>query len=720
MSNRKSEPPTGDLTLRKKIAFSMVSTFALFFSLELGFRVLDVGVQEVTEDPFVGFSSTQRLFTTAGEGGENPVMQTDPSKLSWFNDQSFARQKKPGTKRVFALGGSTTFGRPFDDRTSFAGWLRALLPRFDKRSDWEVINAGGVSYASYRVVKVMEELVEYQPDLFVVLTGHNEFLERRTYSGLIDEAWTQDRMVAGARGLLLKSRVWNVLVTATGQHKPFTQERKAQLPQEVDEILNHSAGPEDYDRDEVWQSQVVQHFQYNINRMIDLADQCGAELIFISPASNLKDCSPFKSIGNYSFNGNDRSEPRRYLNSAELGDAAAKVQQTAVVSDSESVSLTGFYTEGRFPEALAEIDRELESDPRCADLHYIRGRCLFEMGDYALAREAFLSAVDEDVCPLRATRPILEALRLTCERTNCLFVDFDNVLGAISDVTYSHRCFGSEYFLDHVHPTITTHGLIAKSVIDELRRSNWLEDSNVSEAAFEKVAAEINAGIDLERQAVAFRNLAKVLHWAGKFEEAIPNAVDATTLLPDDLESWFVMADSLRQRGRDDEAYLVYEKLFQKGEYSRAYLPYGELLIDLGQYEKANPFLLMATLVDRERHRIRAFYDLGYSHLQLGQPLLALESLRECEQLAPNEPATIALIGEGNWAAGNAEEAIKSFQRLITINGEEFYANRRLAELYFQLGRMVEGQQCLDKCEQLDAGTVEVQRIRVQWLSGEE
>ena len=45
----------------------------------------------------------------------------------------------------------------------------------------EIINTGGISYASYRVARLMEELLAYQPDVFVIYTGHNEFLEKRIY-----------------------------------------------------------------------------------------------------------------------------------------------------------------------------------------------------------------------------------------------------------------------------------------------------------------------------------------------------------------------------------------------------------------------------------------------------------------------------------------------------------------------------------------------------------
>jgi hypothetical protein len=46
------------------------------------------------------------------------------------------------------MGGSTVYGRPYDDTTSFPGWLRELLPVADLTSNWEVINTGGESYAN--------------------------------------------------------------------------------------------------------------------------------------------------------------------------------------------------------------------------------------------------------------------------------------------------------------------------------------------------------------------------------------------------------------------------------------------------------------------------------------------------------------------------------------------------------------------------------------------
>ena len=54
---------------------------------------------------------------------------TATGRRGHFNLQRFEREKPENNYRIFCLGGSTTYGRPYDDRTSFCGWLRRLLPR---------------------------------------------------------------------------------------------------------------------------------------------------------------------------------------------------------------------------------------------------------------------------------------------------------------------------------------------------------------------------------------------------------------------------------------------------------------------------------------------------------------------------------------------------------------------------------------------------------------
>ena len=175
------ERSRSNLPLWKKAAYGLLIAVLFFGVIEGVLALLNVDTMLAQTDPFVGFESAVRLYVERSDDNGEVVLCTANNKLDFFNAQQFPKEKPENSIRVFCLGGSTTFGRPYDDATSFPGWMRELLPAADNTKRWEVINAGGISYASYRVAALMEELCNYDPDVFVLYTGHNEFLEERTY-----------------------------------------------------------------------------------------------------------------------------------------------------------------------------------------------------------------------------------------------------------------------------------------------------------------------------------------------------------------------------------------------------------------------------------------------------------------------------------------------------------------------------------------------------------
>ncbi len=137
-----------------------------------------------------------------------------------------------------------------------------------------------------------------------------------------------------------------------------------------------------------------------------------------------------------------------------------------------------------------------------------------------------------------------------------------------------------------------------------------------------KEAAErVMNRIDQRSHGIALRNLAKVLHWSGKFAEAIPRAVDALELLIDDPESRYVLADSLYHVGDVDSAVAQYELLFSgEGDWGKAYLPYGDLLVERGDFLRAKSILTLAVLHDPGNAYVH--YLLGRTHLELASSSL--------------------------------------------------------------------------------------------------
>jgi tetratricopeptide (TPR) repeat protein len=483
------------LSRTKKLLFALVAVILGLGVIEGSLALIGVRPPLQAEDPYVGFAAHIPLFveTPAAEG--TPRMVTANNKLTLFNRQSFPRRKAAGTVRIFSLGGSTTYGHPYDDATSFTGWLRELLRDLAPGRNWEVINAGGISYASYRVVRLLQELLAYEPDLFLIYCGQNEFLEQRTYADVRD----LPEVVRSTGAILNRFRTAALVRSLTGRRQTPPRDGATVLPGEVVTLLDDTVGPSAYRRDDVLRDQVLRHYRFNLNRMIDLASAAGAGVLLITPASNLRDCAPFKS------------EHGAGLTDAEL-------RRWQALYDEARQALV----QGQDDRALAALDQAAALDARHALVHYARGQILERLGRFTAAKEAFLRARDEDVCPLRAPGTLAAIVAEVAANRQVPWYDF----AALQEARSAHGIPGAAVFLDHVHPTIESHRLLALELLKIMEREGWVEPA-WDAARIQLVTERVQAGVDGERQSVALMNLSKVLGWAGRLREAHRLAVAA-------------------------------------------------------------------------------------------------------------------------------------------------------------------------------------------------
>ncbi|MEJ2247477.1 MAG: tetratricopeptide repeat protein [Acidobacteriota bacterium] len=484
-----------ELSTWKKVIFSIAAIVLFFGILELVLALFGVQPKVQQEDPFVGFSSNLPLYRLGTDLDGKQILATASNK-NLFNPQQFPRQKPPGTYRIFCVGGSTTYGRPYDDITSFSGWLRELLPVVDNRRHWEVINAGGISYASYRVVRLMKELAHYEPDLFIVYSGHNEFLEERSYGALR----STPSVVKSIAALLAHTRTWtamSLLLNRMGVISSGKQERQAVLPGKVDTLLRRF-GPDIYERDDSLRDQILLHYQSSLERMVSVAKSAGADIIFIVPASNLKDSSPFKS---------------------QHTDGISQADQLRV--ENLLAHALELMKEARWSEADEILNEAIKIDPRYAELHYRRGKVLFALGRYEEAKVEFTRARDEDVCPLRALSSMREKLDEVTRSTGSPTIDFIKLLEQRQLAEKGHNILGEEYFLDHVHPTIEANRMLAVRLVEALKERGVVQTGPaLDQQTIAAIASRIEGRLDPRLRARALTNLAKVLSWAGKFEDA--------------------------------------------------------------------------------------------------------------------------------------------------------------------------------------------------------
>jgi tetratricopeptide (TPR) repeat protein len=567
------------MQLVKNVALALISVIFFVLVAEGGLAVLGVAPLLYESDPLVGFANRIPLYVgvESESNGDGAWVERANNKRAFFNYQRFPSEKPTGTYRVFCIGGSTTYGRPYDDGTSFCGWLRALLPIADPSQSWEFINSGGISYASYRVAALMEELVEYQPDLFIIYSGHNEFLEARTYGAL----QTSPALLLETRALLNQTRTYTALkkfieaMRGTGSGEIM---KKNVLPGEVEALLDDSVGLQAYRRDDVMKAGVLAHLRINLDRMIDIADSVDADSIFVTPASNLRHCSPFKS---------ER-------------DTALSVDERAAWADWMKKTRRRLGRR-RIDKALAAIDQAIAIDPRHAGSHYLRGEILYSASRFTEARDAFQVAVDEDVCPLRAPSQSIEIVHEVARDRGVPLVDWAGYLQRES----TNGIADEEFFLDHVHTTIAANRALALLIIESLHSLGKIDLApRWDESAIATVAAEVEGRLEPEAHAQALTNLSRVFGWAGKTEEAHELAVRALAVI-DDVEAYHNVAMNALRLGKLEEAVGYYEQVLKRSPNEAAVLSdMGFALMRLGRLESAAAALRKSIEIeDSERAR---------------------------------------------------------------------------------------------------------------------
>ncbi|MBI5572055.1 MAG: tetratricopeptide repeat protein [Desulfomonile tiedjei] len=647
---------------------------AIFFALvEVILRVAGVPARDPADDPFVGFAGTKPLYAvTSG------VASTAAAKLRFFNEASFAVEKPANTTRVFCFGESTTYGHPFDGRTAFPRWLQDLLQASSPEKKFEVINAGGISYASYRIVRVVQECLQYHPDLMVIYMGHNEFLERRTYRGLFEQGQT----LVTVRSLLEESNTYQGLkrlmeplllyVAKSPESAPLDVSTggkprgnrggppRSVMDEEVSAVLDHSAGLDLYHRDEEFSRGVVTHFAHNLRATIRLCRDAGVPVIVVDPPSNLRDFSPFKSEHGTEMSAAEKSRLDERLQAA--------------------VRLVG---KGDWTGALDTLDQCIQQDPLYAACYYWKGKALLGLGRKAEAREQFVKAKDLDVCPLRCISPINAEIVKIAHEERAMLVPFREILDRkVSETGDRSGIPGNESFLDHVHPTIAMHQVVAELILDQMIEHSLVKPSGtLTSQDRTKLYTRGMASLDKRFFLIRDLNLAKTLKWAGRKEEARAALERVAAPLDDNPEIHKMMGSFLLEEGKHRKAVEEYRKAVKlSGDDPQMIFC---LAVAYGQAGLKDEALeCYRKLVYEDKSIPDAFANLAVLLLEAGKVNEALDVLSAGLKAHPESSVLFGPYGLSLAMAGKVSEAIPWTLRAVEAEPGDAKQLYNLAGMY--------------------------------------
>lgn len=678
-------PKTFTQSFWKQLLFGVVAITVFFGGLEAVFTVAGVKPLLLTDDPFVGFAGNIPLFVEQAQQDGTAMLVTSESKLANFNKQQFPKIKSKNSYRIFCMGGSTTYGHPYLDQTSFCGWLRVFLRAADPSVNWEVVNAGGISYASYRVANLMNELSQYQPDLFIVYSGQNEFLEERTYRNIKDiPAW-----IKSTKGVLSRMRTYSVMYRAIQSltrkdKKPIDTQHL--MPGEVKEILSKSIGPTSYKRDDLLKNRIAEHYAFNLRRMAAIAQSSNSKIMFVTPASIMKDLPPFKSENKF---GMTEVERIRW---------ESLYRQGITLQES-----------GKANDALEKFNEALAIDNRYADLHFRMGQALYDLRRFNEAKSAFQNAIDEDICQLRILSPMSKALRDFTAESGLPLIDFVKLIDDDCLHRYGHAIPGDEYFLDHVHPAIDGNRRLALSILDHLVGQRIAKPgAHWNEAAIAAVSKRVEQSIDQETRVLALRTLARTIGWSGRLEKSHDLLLQASNLEKNDKGIVFVeLAESSVRRGEIKNVIDYYQKalkywpndvaihdelayyLQKCGKLREASRHYFEI-IRLNSAQRENVPVKVDAKSIPVKYAANAHHQVAYILSAQGKTTEAITHYSEALRLKPDDDASHINIGTLLARSGRTDEAVAHYTAALKINPDSARAHNNLGIILEQRGKVAE------------------------------
>lgn len=380
-----------------------------------------------------------------------------------IEDDLFDIVKSSDTKRIFMLGESTMAGFPYDYNATaprlLQDRLRHLLPEYKI----EVVNAGLSAINSYTVLDFIKELNDYQPDLYIIYLGHNE------YYGASGIGSTQfagaSRWLITLSNTLMRFRLYRLLHDGFAgiRHLFHTSEisRQSSL---MENVSGEKVIP--YHSDEYLKGREI--FRDNLEAILSVAEEQHVPVVFSTLVSNLHDQAPFIPT---------------FL--SQTPDSAKKEWNEAIARGRAWMKL------GRADEASREFFRAVGFDSLQAEGHFELARCLDTLGRHDDALSEFRKARDYDGLRFRATTEFNDIIRSTASTYGARIADVESAFGSASP----HGIIGKNLVLEHLHPNFDGYFLMAKTffrtIIDDhllVPDDAWQWKNDVSDSVYRELS----------------------------------------------------------------------------------------------------------------------------------------------------------------------------------------------------------------------------------------
>jgi hypothetical protein len=185
------QPTARSIPYRRRFAYALVCTVFALGLLEGACRLKEIWRPPIPYSPTAGFVQFVPVFQPCADvpgstyadyglqGLDAPgQLCTDLDQRLTYNVQSFAAEKPSDVIRIVMMGGSSVYALHACETVAPEVCLDALARRLTAaRGDGsrvEIINCGANSYGSARLAVHAGEMIQYDADLLLLYSGHNE------------------------------------------------------------------------------------------------------------------------------------------------------------------------------------------------------------------------------------------------------------------------------------------------------------------------------------------------------------------------------------------------------------------------------------------------------------------------------------------------------------------------------------------------------------------
>lgn len=608
--------------------------------------------------------------------GRDGVVATN-QKFGWrFFPPKIARAPVPfdltadkagGAYRVFVVGGSAARGTP-EPAFGIARVLGTMLEAVYPETRFEVANAAMTAVNSHVVLPIVEDLADYDPDLFVVYLGNNELVG--PYGAASVFGPFSPRLATIRASIAVKStRLGQLLDRAVARPADRQDEWRG-----MEMFLEQQIAASDPRLEKVYE-----HLGTNLTDVVRAARGAGAEVLLSTVAVNLADQAPFASLEKEGLSEGERERFGKLL-----AEARDLLRQGA-------------------NEAVLERTREAaEIDSGYAELYFLAGRALLALGRTGEAREAFASARDLDGQRFRADSRINDVIRGVAAAEGAALADADAYFReqAGADLPGPGErgvaLPGGLLFYEHVHLNFEGNYVLARLIFDEIRErlperiarqaAAAAEPPGLQEMARELPFTPFDA-YEMERQIVGIVSRPPFTHHFWHADELsyrrrrlleLRLAFDADAWRnarqlyerrleehEDDLEARRRFAELLARRGEAEQAIEHWRRLVERlPGVAGWHEAYARALAGAGRVDQAVAEL-RGILEHFPEWRGRILNNLGAVYERAGRRDEAEDAYRRAIEAAPEDPQGLYNLATSTAQRGDLEAAVGLFRDLV-------------------------------------------------------